>query len=149
MKLIRLTILSIFLTACVFQSARASGAATPDKGKPAAEGKIVTAGTDGTEEKVDTDKVVEALSVVVHYKNWREDQGAVNKALERSAYPYSGYSYRDYEEYDRDPFAFKSKRVKELLSHDKMSRKEFERAVDRIQNSLDELKESYYEREDD
>ena len=89
-------------------------------------------------EEINTDRVIEALSLVVRYQHWREDQRSLQKYLERR------YDYP----HEEDPFTFKSRRLREILEEDKISDMEFENAIDDLQRSLDELKD-YHNRKSD
>lgn len=89
-----------------------------------------------TSKEVDIDRIIEALSLIVRHQHWREDQRAIQKALERR------YDIQK----DVDPFAFKSERLRELIEKDRVSKEEFEQAIEEIEAALKELKDYYYEK---
>lgn len=89
-----------------------------------------------TSKEVDLDRIIEALNLIVRYQHWREDQRAIQKALERR------YDIKK----DVDPFAFKSERLRELIEKDRVSKEEFEQAIEEIEAALKELKDYYYEK---
>lgn len=77
--------------------------------------------------KVDVGKIVGALNLIVQYQLWKDYQ----KVLERSYYIKK----------DDDPFAFKSKTLRELLQKDSVSQEEFEHSIEDLEHALKELKD--------
>ncbi len=76
--------------------------------------------------KVDVDKIVGALNLIVQYQLWKDYQ----KALER----------RYYIKKDDDPFAFKSKVLREMLQKDRVSKEELEHSIEDLEHALKELR---------
>ncbi|MFH1877633.1 MAG: hypothetical protein ABH883_02365 [Candidatus Omnitrophota bacterium] len=86
-------------------------------------------------EQKDVDNIVEALNVIVTYKNWRDDQGALNRALDQR-YGYQG----------TDPFAFKSRKLDELIRRDDISEAEFDYTIYQLEEAVHELRDYYRDR---
>ncbi len=77
-------------------------------------------------EKVDVDKIVSALNLIVRHQLWKDYQ----KALDR----------RHYIKKDDDPFAFKSRALREMLQSDRVSDEELEHSIKDLEQALYELR---------
>jgi|Deesub1362A_J573_1020465.scaffolds.fasta_scaffold07363_2 hypothetical protein len=96
----------------------------------------------GKREKVtkntDMDRIIDALTLIVIYKEYEDDRKALREALEQR------YRMRK----DEDPFAFKSRMLRRLLIIRHLDKEGFKRRIKILNDAMEELNRHYYERED-